>query len=97
VPATATPVYDIPAGKALFVVTNYSGSQWNINFANYLLVVPPRQVNEEYAQASLVVDPGSYAWQAHTPDGRYFRDPATGGTEFTFTVAAGEVYQQEIH
>ncbi len=90
------PALEAPPGMALFVLVNYSGVQWNVNFANYLLVVPPRAESEEYTVASLAIEPGVYIWQGHSPDGRRITNPDTGANEFQFTIAAGEVRVEVI-
>jgi len=46
--------------------------------------------------ATLVIDPGKYTWQAHSPGGGWYIRNAQGGTSFEFTVAAGEVYTTDV-
>jgi formylglycine-generating enzyme required for sulfatase activity len=95
-PEPAPPAFDVPPGQALFVAYNYTALPWDINFANYLLVVPPRADNEEFAVATLAVAPGQYSWQANSPGGPRFKDPLTNASEFAFSVNAGDVYEVTI-
>lgn len=90
------PTFDVPPGQALFVAYNYTALPWDINFANYLLVVPPKADNEEFTVATLAVAPGQYSWQANSPGGPRFKDPITNASEFAFSVNAGDVYEATI-
>jgi len=90
------PAFDVPPGQALFVVYNYTALPWDINFANYLLAVPPRADNGEFTVATLPIAPGQYSWQANSPGGPRFKDPVTNASEFAFSVNAGDVYEVTI-
>lgn len=84
--------FDIPPGKALFVFKNYSGEQWLVDIGTYFLEVPPNPSDREFTYTTLVIDPGTYTWQAHSADaGNYIVD-SDGNRGFEFTVAEGEMY-----
>ena len=44
----------------------------------------------------LVIDPGTYTWQAHSPGGGYYMTDGSGNRSFEFTVAAGEIYARNV-
>jgi len=84
--------FDIPPGKALFVFRNYSGEDWDVDIGSYFLQVPANPPGQEYLHATIVIEPGTYTWQAHSPGGGYYITDSNNNTSFEFTVAAGEMY-----
>jgi hypothetical protein len=89
---------DIPPGKALFVFINYTDKDWNVDIIgepSYFLAVPPNQPGQEYAIATIGINPGTYTWKAGSPLGFYIRD-ANGNVDFPFSVAAGEVHTARV-
>jgi hypothetical protein len=80
----------------LFVFYNYTNVDWNIDVGPHLLKVPANQPGQEFAVATLVLDPGTYTWQANSPGGGWGIKDANGNVAFQFTVAAGDVYQQGV-
>jgi hypothetical protein len=90
---TATPAFEVPPGQALFVAYNYTTLPWDVNFANYLLTVPPKAEGQEFTSATLAIAPGQYSWQANSPGGPRLKDPLTNASEFAFSVNAGDVYE----
>jgi hypothetical protein len=94
----APPGVDIPPDKALFVFINYTDKDWNVDIIgepSYFLAVPPNQPGQEYAIATIAIDPGTYIWKAGSPLGFYIRD-ANGNTDFQFSVSAGEVHTARV-
>jgi hypothetical protein len=94
----APPGVDIPPDKALFVFINYTDKDWNVDIIgepSYFLAVPPNQSGQEYAIATIAIDPGTYIWKAGSPLGFYIRD-ANGNTDFQFSVSAGEVHTARV-
>ncbi len=87
--------FDVPAGKAMFVVYNYSSYDLNIDVGPNLLKVPANQPGQEYAVATLVLDPGAYTFQIGLPGGGWLQD-SKGNKAFDFTVVAGDVYALPI-
>lgn len=82
-----------PPGKALFYFRNYTGEHWIVDVGPYSLEVPPNPPGQEYYLATMVIDPGTYTWQAHSVDGNYYISDETGSNRaFEFTIAAGEAY-----
>jgi hypothetical protein len=80
--------FNIPEGKALFVFHNNSDRDWKIDVGPYFFQVPAGQTHQ------IVIAPGTYKWKALSADGRWnIRNPESGGIDFEFTVAAGEVYE----
>ena len=77
---------------ALFVFKNYSGEDWDVDIGTYFLQVPVNSPDREYTYTTLVIEPGTYTWQAHSPGGGYYITDSNGNTAFEFTVAAGESY-----
>ena len=94
-PGTSTG-FDVPPDKALFVFYNYSGVDWNVDFGPYLLEIPAKPPNEEYTVATVIIDPGTYIYQGHSPGGGYYMKNSQGGMDFEFTVAAGETYETSV-
>jgi hypothetical protein len=94
-PGTSTG-FDFPPDKALFVFYNYSGVDWNVDFGPYLLELPAKPPNEEYTVATIIIDPGTYMYQGHSPGGGYYMKNSQGGRDFEFTVAAGETYETSV-
>lgn len=92
--AQQKPAYDIPAGKALFVFRNYCGVDWNIDVGPYFVQVPAKPADKEYAEGTIVIDPGTYTWKGHSPGGGYYLGGEGGNQAFEFTVAAGEVHTE---
>jgi tetratricopeptide (TPR) repeat protein len=84
--------FDIPPGKALFYFANYSGEQWNVDVGSYFLEAPPNKPGQEYNLVTIVIDAGTYTWQAHSADAGYYITDSNGNRGFEFTVAAGEAY-----
>jgi tetratricopeptide (TPR) repeat protein len=84
--------FDIPPGKALFYFANYSGEQWNVDIGPYFLEVPANPPGQEYNLVTIVIEPGTYTWQAHSADAGYYITDSNGNKSFEFTVAAGEAY-----
>jgi hypothetical protein len=95
-PAKSPSGFDVPAGKALFVFYNYTSVDWNIDVGPNLLKVPANQPGQEFAVGTLVLDPGTYTWQANSPGGGWGIRDANGNVAFQFTVAAGDVYVQGV-
>lgn len=97
-PSSAPPGLDVPPGKALFVFRNFTDKDWNVDIIgsqSYFLAVPPNQPGQEFAEATIAIDPGTYIWKAGSPLGFYIRD-ATGNTDFEFSVAAGDIYPTSV-
>ncbi len=94
-PAEASAGYDVPAGKALFVFTNYTDVDWSIDIGSYHLDMPAWK-GGDYPVGQVVIDPGKYAWQALSPGGGYYITDANNNRSFEFTVAAGEVYETAV-
>lgn len=92
--AQQKPAYDIPAGKALFVFRNYCGVDWNIDVGPYFVQVPAKPADKEYAEGTVVIDPGKYTWKGHSPGGGYYLGGEGGNQACEFTVAAGEVHTE---
>jgi tetratricopeptide (TPR) repeat protein len=86
-------IMTIPAGKAMFVFYNYSGETWLVDVGSYSLEVPPNPPDRTYTQATLVIEPGTYTWQAHSMDAGYYITDSTGNIAFDFTLGVGEFYQ----
>ncbi len=86
------PQFDIPPGKALFYFANYSGEQWNVDIGPYFLEVPPNKPGQEYNLVTIVIEPGTYTWQAHSASAGYYITDGSGNKAFEFTVAASEAY-----
>jgi tetratricopeptide (TPR) repeat protein len=84
--------FDIPPGKALFYFANYSGEQWNVDIGSYFLEVPPNPPGQEYNLVTIIIEPGTYTWQAHSANAGYYITDSNGNKAFEFTVAAGEAY-----
>jgi hypothetical protein len=95
-PAKSPSGFDVPPGKALFVFYNYTNVDWNIDVGPNLLQVPANQPGQEFAVGTLVLDPGTYSWQAKSPGGGWGIRDANGNVAFQFTVAAGDVYVQGV-
>jgi cytoskeletal protein RodZ len=96
--STAPPGFDIPPGKSLFIFVNYTDKDWNVDIIgdqSYFLAVPPNQPGQEYAMATIAIDPGTYIWKAGSPLGFYIRD-ADGNTDFQFSVAVGDIYPVKV-
>jgi hypothetical protein len=71
---------------------------WNVDIigeTSYFLAVPPNQPGQEYAIATIAIDPGTYSWKAGSPLGFYIRD-ADGNVDFQFSVAAGKVHTVRV-
>ena len=92
--AQQEPAYNIPAGKALFVFRNSCSADWNIDIGPYFVQVPAKPGDKEYAEATVVIDPGTYTWKAHSPGGGYYMVDGSGNQVFEFSVAAGEVHTE---
>ncbi len=45
---------------------------------------------------TIIIDPGTYTYQGHSPGGGYYMTNSQGGREFEFTVVAGEVYETGV-
>lgn len=90
--AKPNPQFDIPPGKSLFYFANYSGEQWNVDIGSYFLEVPPNKPGQEYNLVTIVIEPGTYTWQAHSASAGYYITDGSGNRAFEFTVAAGEAY-----
>jgi tetratricopeptide (TPR) repeat protein len=88
----SNPLPEPPPGKALFYFANYSGEQWNVDIGPYFMEVPPNPPGQEYHLETIVIDPGTYTWQAHSANAGYYITDSSGNRAFEFTVAAGEVY-----
>ena len=88
--------FDVPAGKALFVFYNYTNIDWNIDIGPYFLAVPANQAGQEFAVATVAIDPGTYIWQGKAPGGKYYIGGQGGNPAFQFTVAAGEVHAEGV-
>ena len=84
--------FDIPPGKSLFVFKNYSGEIWSVDIGPYHLDVPTNPPDQEYSYHTLVIDPGTYTWQAHSMGGGYYITDSSGNKAFEFTVAPDEMY-----
>ncbi len=93
--AQASPRFEVPPGKALFVFTNYTDVDWSIDVGPYHLDVPAWK-GGEYPLSTVAIDPGTYTWQAHSPGGGYYITDDSGNTAFEFTVAAGEIYPVDV-
>ena len=81
--------FEIPPGKALCVFTNYTNRDWDIDVGPYHLDLPAWQAGQAYPVDTVVLDPGTYTWHAHSPDGG-------DNVAFAFTVAAGEIYPVSV-
>jgi hypothetical protein len=90
--ATCPPDVAISPGKALFLAYNFTRAAWDVTFGPYTLRVPGYRPGEGYATASLAFEPGSYRWQAQTPDdaGAFISDPE-GNTVLAFTAEPGDL------
>jgi hypothetical protein len=75
--AACPPEVVVPPGKALFLAHNFTRAAWDVVFGPYTLRVPGYRPGEGYATASLAFEPGTYRWQAQTPDdsGAFVSDP----------------------
>jgi hypothetical protein len=58
--------------------------------------LPAWQEGQDYPVGTLVIDPGTYIWQAHSPGGGYYITNAQGSNAFEFTAAAGDVIGQRV-
>lgn len=90
--ASQPPVPDIevPPGKSLFVFINYTDVDWSVDIGPYHLDVAAWRGQAEYPVATLIIEPGTYIWKAHSPGGGYYVTDANGNQAFEFTVAAGK-------
>jgi hypothetical protein len=95
-PAQSSGGFDVPAGKALFVFYNYTNIDWNIDVGPFFLAVPANQSGQEFAVATVAIDPGTYTWQGKSPGGKYYIGGQNGNPAFTFSVAAGEVHAEGV-
>jgi hypothetical protein len=84
--------FEVPPGKALFVFANYTDIDWNIDVGPHHLEITGWH-GGDYPVVQVVLDPGTYTWQGHSPGGGFYIRDAHGSISFRFTVAAGEVYQ----
>ncbi len=91
-----SPGFDVPPGKALFVFYNYSDSVWNIDIGPHFLQVPAREPGQEYRVGTIAIDPGTYTWQGHTPDGDYYITGPDRNKAFEFTVEAGDAHLEGV-
>jgi imidazolonepropionase-like amidohydrolase len=82
----------VPPGKALFVAHNFTRAAWDVVFGPNKLRVPGYRPGEGYATASLAFEPGTYRWQAQTPDdnGAFVSDPE-GDIALEFTAEPGDL------
>lgn len=87
--------FDVPAGKALFVFTNYTDVDWDIDVGPYHISMPAWH-GGEYPVETVPIDPGTYIWQAHSPGGGYYITDDNGNHSFEFTVGEGEIYSQGV-
>jgi tetratricopeptide (TPR) repeat protein len=81
----------VPEGKAVFYFKNYTGQVWQVDFGPYFLEVPPRKPDEEVNIGTIVVDPGTYTWSAHSLD-NYYLAGEDGHNTWEVTLAPGDVY-----
>ena len=56
------------------------------------LDVPANPSDREFTYYTLVIDPGTYTWQAHSVGGGYYITDNKGNKAFEFTVAPDEMY-----
>jgi tetratricopeptide (TPR) repeat protein len=84
--------FDIPEGKAMFVFENNTGEVWLVDVGPHTLEVPPNVPPQEVTIATVILDPGTYTWQAHSMSANYYITDGSGNKAFEFTVTAGEVY-----
>lgn len=84
--------YDVPEGKALFVFENNTGEVWVVDVGPHILEVPPNIPPQEITIATVILDPGTYTWQAHSMSANYYITDANGNKAFEFTLAPDEVY-----
>lgn len=84
---------EIPPGKAVFIMLNYTGNQWNVDIGSYYLEVAPKRFEQDEAVvASLSIDPGSYSWTAFSPTDGSIAADSGANRSFDFTVGAGELH-----
>lgn len=97
VPPTVAPSgFEIPPGKALFVFYNFTNVDWNVDVGPHLLQLPANQPGQEYAVATVALDPGKYTWRGHSPGGGYYITDGNGNQAFEFTVATGEIHEESV-
>ena len=68
---------------------------WNVDVGPHFMQVPARPAGEEYAIGILPLEPGSYAWQAHSPGGDFTITDSNGSRSFEISVVAGEIVTYE--
>jgi hypothetical protein len=87
-------VFEVPPGKALFVVRNFTRLPWNVSLGKITLAVPPFPPGKGYSMAQLEIDPGEYTWQVSSTElgEGYFVSDEEGYTIHRFAVQAGQAY-----
>ena len=85
--------FDVPPGKALFLFFNYTGIDWNIDIGPNFMQAPAKQPDQVFSVTAIVIDPGSYVWQGHSPGGQYSITGDNGKKVFEFSVREGEVHE----
>jgi tetratricopeptide (TPR) repeat protein len=86
---------EVPEGKALFTFTNYTDVDWDVDVGPHHINVPAWK-GGDYPVGTVVLDPGTYTWQGHSPGGGYYITDANGNRSFEFTVVAGDIYAQGV-
>ena len=94
--AQASPGFEFPTGKALFLIANYTTENWQVQVGPYSLEVAARPAGQAYSIASMAIEPGAYTWQARSAEGDSYLADSTGNRVFDVTVAAGEIYPARL-
>lgn len=84
------PDVQIPPGKSLFVFINYTDVDWSVDVGPYHLDIAAWRGQADYPVATVIIEPGTYVWKAHSPGGGFYVTDANGNQAFEFTVEAGK-------
>lgn len=96
VPPSPPPSFNVPPGKALFVLRNFTETDLDIEIGSQSFYLPVYEAGKQVPELVLPLDPGHYTWWVRSPlfENRYINDPE-GEKIFEFTVVEGDVYSAQ--